>query len=160
MLEELLKKAGWDSPDRVACVVGPGGFTSLRVAVSLVNAIAWAKKIPSAGIHLSDLCRARCPNRDALWIHSTKKEEVFVRGFGSFLETWPQPQHMALGDFLSYLPDSVAWVGELIPEHRTEIDKRGGKPALVRDLSATLPSFLNQQSYVEEQLEPWYGRGW
>ncbi len=100
-----MREAGWVWKDltHLACVVGPGGFTSLRVGVSCINALSWSLKIPSAGIHLSDLYAARVPTNSFLWLHSTKRTELFVRGFGSFSREWPQPTHITLDNFLSQL---------------------------------------------------------
>ncbi|HLD71579.1 MAG TPA: tRNA (adenosine(37)-N6)-threonylcarbamoyltransferase complex dimerization subunit type 1 TsaB, partial [Candidatus Peribacteraceae bacterium] len=54
LVEDVLKESKWDynSLTHLACVVGPGGFTSLRVGIAFANALAWDKKIPLAGIHL------------------------------------------------------------------------------------------------------------
>src|SRR3989338_690837 len=100
-VEAVIHKAGWSYPDltQIACVVGPGGFTSLRVAVALTNALSHELKIPVCGVHLSDLYRVRFSGPGptsapagatagrsgsgpgALWLHSTKKQELFLRGF-------------------------------------------------------------------------------
>ena len=42
LLEKTLKSADWSYPDitRLACVAGPGGFTSLRVGVAAINALS------------------------------------------------------------------------------------------------------------------------
>ena len=161
VLQELLKKSEWDVKDltHVACVVGPGGFTSLRVAVALANTLMHQLKIPGAGIHLSDLYRARSNKEDVLWLHSTKKKELFVRGFGTFSSLWPQSIHLPLEDFLAQLPQGTQWMGELIPEHRTLCDQKGVKEAALRALDDALPIFLAAQSFATKLLEPWYGRG-
>src|SRR5260221_569253 len=79
-----------DGDAKIACVLGPGGFTSLRVAVGLTNALAGTLDIPSCGIHLSDLYAALSMEKDFLWLHSTKKKELFARGFGFFQSTFPE----------------------------------------------------------------------
>ena len=64
LVEQVLKAAGWEYKDidAVACIVGPGGFTSLRVAVAFANTLGDQLGIPVAGIHLSELYRARVEN--------------------------------------------------------------------------------------------------
>ncbi|MDD5751468.1 MAG: tRNA (adenosine(37)-N6)-threonylcarbamoyltransferase complex dimerization subunit type 1 TsaB [Candidatus Peribacteraceae bacterium] len=61
MLEKVLQEAGWKFADltHVACVTGPGGFMSLRVAVALANTLVHQLKIPGTGVHLSDVYAAR-----------------------------------------------------------------------------------------------------
>src|SRR3989338_1021714 len=79
-IESTLKKAKWDFRDltNIACVVGPGGFTSLRVAVAAANTIADQLQIPAVGIHLSDVYAARCNGEQCIWFHSTKKDFLFA----------------------------------------------------------------------------------
>ena len=61
VLEALLKKAKWQYTDltHIACVTGPGGFTSLRSGVTLANTLSDQLQIPLCGIHLSDVYAAR-----------------------------------------------------------------------------------------------------
>ena len=126
LIKGLLQEAQWNYDDvtHIACVVGPGGFTSLRVAVAYVNAFAWGLKIPVAGVHLSDLYAARPSppsplpagrgekgERAFLWLHSTKKHsitpsglrgagELFIRGFGIFAEKWPEAVCVSIEDLV------------------------------------------------------------
>lgn len=179
-IENVLEQAKWKHEDltHIACISGPGGFTSLRVGVSAANALAWALGIPSCAIHLSDLYAARVmidelwavregisaqssklTAHSLLWIHSTKKSEVFLRGFGAYANLAPQAQWMKLDDALAILPDDIPLIGELIPEHREAVEKRGLR---LRELPAVidvLPAFLRNQSYANQMILPWYGRG-
>ena len=61
VIEKLLKKATMTLKDldRIASTTGPGGFMSLRVGISLANALADSLNVPLAGVHLSDLWAAR-----------------------------------------------------------------------------------------------------
>lgn len=165
-ISEVLRDAGWQYGDltNIACVVGPGGFTSLRVGVSAANALAWALKIPSCGIHLSDLYavrahRSQLTARSFIWFHSTKKHEVFLRGFGAHAHIAPQAQWMKLEDALAVIPVNAVIVGELIPEHRDAVERAGVRFADLRPLVDVLPDFLRRQRYQEQTLLPWYGRG-
>ncbi len=47
-LDRLLKeqKKSWDDVEGVFVVRGPGSYTSLRVGITIANAIAWVRKIP------------------------------------------------------------------------------------------------------------------
>jgi len=145
----------------LACVIGPGGFTSLRVAVSLMNTMSWALNIPSCGIHLSDLYaeRVRMCDPSFLWLHSTKKSELFIRGFGDFAEKWPEPILVTLHEATHNIPKSTLWCGELILEHQ-EILSHLCPLSHLESTVVVLPHFLSIQTYNEQILKPWYGRGW
>lgn len=175
-VEKLLKDAGWNYKDLtgVACVLGPGGFTSLRVAVAFANTLAWSVKIPSAGVHLSDLYVVRFPppppqppspegrggSTGSVWVHSTKKTELFIRGFGSLAKIFPEAVCIKLEEFREKIPEGTAWMGELIEEHRKVADERKMEPIELQSIEKILPAFLQTLSYENKTLEPWYGRSW
>ena len=169
LLENLLVDAdlSFSELDRIACVVGPGGFMSLRVGVSVANALADTVSIPLAGVHLSDLYLARVKDEVAnkskesplLWLHSTKKEELFVCSLDGKMSDWKEPTHLRLAD-LTAKKEKIFFVGELLPEHRSALEEGGWKEANLSPLEEILPSFLSSLQYKKEQLLPWYGRGW
>ncbi|MBI5155686.1 tRNA (adenosine(37)-N6)-threonylcarbamoyltransferase complex dimerization subunit type 1 TsaB [Candidatus Peregrinibacteria bacterium] len=181
-IEGVVKKAGWTWEDltRLACVCGPGGFTSLRVGVSAVNALAWGLKIPACAIHLSDLYTERAVScqlsavsektvsfseslelkaNSFIWLHSTKKTALFLRGFGTYQNLAPEAQLMNLEDALRIIPSDAPVIGELIPEHEEALGKRGLSLQKLRPVEEILPQFLAAQNYSEETIQPWYGRG-
>ncbi len=160
LVADTLKKAGWEMKDiqRIACVTGPGGFTSQRVAVTLGNTLAWGLHVPIAGVHLSDLYKARTSEENVVWIHSTKKTLVFIRGFGEFEKQWPEAIAVELSTLT--LPADAMFVGELLPEHEEQCISQGGVKGHVHSLSESLPAFVSSLSYDEKPLEPWYGRGY
>jgi len=142
----------------VACVIGPGGFTSLRVAVSFANTVSFARNIPSAGIHLSDLYQARTQMPDVLWLHSTRKDEVFVRGFGALVSFFPQTKCERLGNWIENVEPGTLFMGELLPEHEKIVIQAGLQRAPVLRMEEILPSFLSSLSFTRAILRPWYGR--
>jgi tRNA threonylcarbamoyl adenosine modification protein YeaZ len=171
LIQSALSKAGWTMKDltHLACVVGPGGFTSLRVGVAAVNALAYALSIPAAGIHLSDLYAARATSDERrgmsqlvarrpqlLWLHSTKKAALFLRDLSSSEES----RLVTVEELPALLKGHASWTGELIPEQRAVVDAAGLAPAALRSLEEVLPGFLKDRSYDSRILEPWYGRGW
>ncbi len=174
LLEASLAKAGWTYKDltHIACIVGPGGFTSLRMAVSLANVLADQLQITAAGIHLSDLYQARVPVKTSasdvftrmplIWFHSTKKTEVFVRTFGIENSPWTEPTLVPIDSLKDEHPllKNAVWSGELIPEHQTILTLQNLMPASLTSLADILPSFLSSQTYGTALLQPWYGRGW
>lgn len=170
LLKQAWGEAGWNPKDitHVACVSGPGGFMSLRVGASTVNALAWALDVPVAGIHLSDLYGARLmvpqpalhpelPD-GALWIHSTKKEELFVRGFGMYAATFPEAVHLTREDLGGRIAGPFRFMGELIPEHDEWLHANGGQRAELHAIDEILPAFLMDADYERKTVLPWYGR--
>lgn len=156
LLEKTLKDAGLTYQDltHIACVIGPGGFTSIRSGVTMANVMSHELKIPLAGIHLSDLYRARASEK-VWWLHSTKKEQLFVCG-GSITE----PTLMGITDLLALLKKGDEWMGELIESQESAVKDLGGTPASIKPVQEVLPGFLAAIPYSEALLEPWYGRGW
>ena len=164
-MEALLQVAGCKFEDltQVACVIGPGGFMSLRVAVALANTLADQLQIPIAGVHLSEVYAARISPSPvgeglgvgALWLHSTKKTELFVRGFGDYAKTWPVPMHVMLEDFLDIVRRDVRiarlYTGELrhgthsprIPE-KTGIQKTNPRTVVWKGVVTKLRFFSNK----------------
>lgn len=164
-LEDVLKKAGWDYKDltHIACIIGPGGFTSLRMAVSLANVLADQLQIPVTGIHLSDLYAARMATlKEKVWFHSSKKTALFVRTFGISDSPWSEALFVTLEELAarSSILAAASWSGELIPEHQDMLVSLHLKPASLLPITEMLPSFLSSQTYDKQLLQPWYGRGW
>jgi len=164
-LEETLAKAGWSYGDltHIACVTGPGGFTSLRSAVALANVLADQLKIPVAGIHVSDVYEARVVSRESyvVWMHSTKKTALFIRTFGIDDSKWNEPTFITIDELLTtYDSRLTQYAGELIPEHREQLKDLHLEEAPLKPLEEILPIFLSSASYDTKSLVPWYGRGW
>lgn len=172
LLEDVLQKAGWTYADltHIACIVGPGGFTSLRMAVTLANVLADQLKIPVCGIHLSDLYAARnglsvtgylLPGNPLIWFHSTKKDALFVRTFGIENSPWVEPTLITIEDLKAKSQKLKAnFSGELIPDHRSIVDSLNLTPATLKPIADVLPAFLASQTFASGLLHPWYGRGW
>ncbi len=157
-IEAALKENGYSYRDltHLVSLLGPGGFTSLRVGVTAINTLAYALGLPSAGIHLSDLWSSRVkPQQNFLWLHSTRRTQIFVKGYGADGTITP------VGTF--GLEDAVqlqgSYVGELIPEHQTLLARCIQIPEKeLTPFNEFLPEFLAKLPYQKQQLEPWYGR--
>ena len=158
-VEEVLQQAQWTYEDltHIACINGPGGFTGLRVAAAFTNTLADQLSIPSAGVHMSDYYRARVQEESFLWLHSTKKTELFVRGFGEYADLWKEPTHIDLEEFIQQYPSGAPWSGELLLEHQEKI---GAQELTLADPLSILPSFVSSLQYDSNLVLPWYGRGW
>ena len=151
LLETVLQEAAWKKEDieRIACTVGPGGFTSVRGGVVFANALADQLRVPLAGYHGSALALAR--TRADYWLHSTKADALFLLG-----GAWTEPTLVALVD----VPANVTTVcGDLLDAHKTVLAERGATWAVPKPLEAVLPAFLSGLAYAGNSLVPWYGRG-
>lgn len=157
---DVMEGAEWSHADltHIACVTGPGGFTSLRIAVAFCNTIASELGIPSAGIHLADVYAARARGQSPLlWIHSTKKHEVFACRFGA--GTGHDAQHLSLQLLLAHMPQQGYWCGELIPQHREAVQATSLPEAVLQETRAIVPALVAEAAYDTNILVPWYGRG-
>lgn len=154
LLEGVLEDAGWtkDDVERIACSVGPGGFTSVRGGVAFANALADRLGVPAGGWHGSALALARCPA--ALWMHSTKADALFALG-----GPWTEPTLVTLADALAAAKGGVTVTGDLTEAHRGALAGAGAAFPEPAGLERVLPAFLDALSYQKGGLAPWYGRG-
>lgn len=156
---KAMEEAGWSYKDltHIACVTGPGGFTSLRTGIAFSNVLIDQLGLPATGIHLSDLYEARVEAKDWIWFHSTRIDQCFVRGFGRYATQWPEPTLVSVDDIVKEIPEGAHWAGELIPQHQDKLKmivKTDAKP-----LAEMLPGYLSTLSFEKKPLLPWYGRG-
>jgi len=187
----LLQRAEWTYGDveRIACIIGPGGFTSLRVAVTFANVLADQLGIPLAGARLWEMYEARRTGsgrpqhqsdpepvqarfgagarygaqREAgsiWWLHSAKRDSLFVKG-----GKWEEPTFVPLEDFLAETRHPAGgalpyWCGELLPEHERAIGASGLMSVELAPTERILPLFLGGIVYGQKPLVPWYGRGY
>jgi tRNA A37 threonylcarbamoyladenosine modification protein TsaB len=177
-VERALTQANWTDRDltHIACVTGPGGFTSLRVAVTLANTFADQLALPVVGVHLSDLYESRVTShelrenktletrdlcsRNFVWLHSTKKTHLFICGFGEHAFLWPDPVLISVEDLAAQLPEGSSIIGEILPEHREAIAGKHPEYPVIAPIPEILPAFLANLPYTQSALTPWYGRGW
>ena len=156
-IKSLLQKESISFQDlsQIVCVVGPGGFTSLRISVSYANALSDQLNIPSVGINLCNLMRFLSKENNPLWIHSTKKDLLFVQG-----GKWKELTCISVSDFIASAASlsNTFWVGEVIPEHREILNDLKLKEAELNDIKDNLGSFISSQKFTNDILIPWYGR--
>ncbi len=172
-IERMLQTAGLSLQKlaRIAAITGPGGFMSQRVAMSLANTLSWSLKIPIAGIHLSDLWFARVPAlltpipnpKSFLWLHSTQKKSLFIRGFGALQKKWPEATLISIEDLQRSLSpiggegQGVGVIGELIPEHAEDLPVK--EVESLQAIEEVLPALCGKSVYGKPPMLPWYGRG-
>jgi hypothetical protein len=132
--------------------------------LSIANALSWSRALPIAGIHLADVWAARAREasdaKNFLWLHSTKKDFLFIRGFGTAEKKWPKPVLASLTTLQEYLKQEttpLTYVGELI-EHQASLLPmlRMGQSL---PMESVLPQLCDTLAYARTPLSPWYGRG-
>jgi tRNA threonylcarbamoyl adenosine modification protein YeaZ len=162
LIDEVLVAAKWRYEDltHLACVTGPGGFTSLRVAVAACNALAWERGIPVKTVHGSELWRARCAAPDVLWLHSTRQDQLFARGFGALAAVSPEPALRTIDELLKTVPAGSPWMGEMIDPHAQALASLTLAPAALRSIEEVLPALLAAAPEAAAPVDPWYGRGY
>ena len=82
-LEALLKKAGKRLEDlgAVACIVGPGRFTAVRLGVTFSDMLARTRAIPAVGLTRFEACAPSLPERDGVYalVVPAPREESYLQ---------------------------------------------------------------------------------
>lgn len=87
MAEDLLKslKLTFDDVELLACAVGPGSFTGVRIGTALVKGIAFGRNIPCVEVStLEELCENVTPLGDILVpVMDARRSQVYTALFSS-----------------------------------------------------------------------------
>lgn len=160
LIDKTLAAAGWVYGDltHLASVTGPGGFTSLRTGIALLNVFSDQLKIPLSGIHESDVYAARVSEADWVWCHSTRIDQFFVRGFGAYASLFPEPALIDVDVFANQISEGVLWAGELIEGQQKKLTSKKMQQAELKPLGDVLPAVVKDLPFAMTALLPWYGR--
>ena len=119
-IDEAVRAAGVDRRElaAVACDVGPGSFTGVRVGVAAAAGIGLALGIPVVGVgSLEALARAAPLGRPVLSVLDAKKAEVFIGRFDANGASVGEARHIPLEEaaveIRRALLDGVVIVGEI-----------------------------------------------
>ena len=85
-LHELMETSGYAARDldRVACTLGPGGFTGIRLGISVGLGLARASGATFHGINAFDVYAAAVPSQKGLCIAiESRRAEVFARVYSA-----------------------------------------------------------------------------
>ena len=84
-IDEVLRSSGvaWSQLGGLACAIGPGSFTGLRVALSALKGIALALDLPLAGVSTLEALAANVPysSRRVVTMMDARKSEVYAAVF-------------------------------------------------------------------------------
>lgn len=111
LLEEILSEAdqAWSDLDRIACGVGPGNFTGIRLSVSAARGLAMSLGVPAVGVSTFQALAYGHENSIVTTIDARRDQvyaQTFLQGQGG------EMQVVDFNDLVSDLPaDIVACVG-------------------------------------------------
>ncbi|WP_439599288.1 tRNA (adenosine(37)-N6)-threonylcarbamoyltransferase complex dimerization subunit type 1 TsaB [Falsiroseomonas sp.] len=129
----------WPRLDAVAVVVGPGGFTGLRAAISLAEGLALGAGARLVGITTGEALAAALPEtlraRRAVWsaVDTRRGRLVLERLAPGAWQAEDAPQPMAEED-LPDPPGPVALVGDAAPGAAARLRARGADVVLTEAL--------------------------
>ena len=112
MAESMLKnlKLGWDDIGLLACAVGPGSFTGVRIGVSLVKGIAFGKNIPCVSVSTLDELAENLAGLDGIIVPcmDARRQQVYTatyKGIGGKLEKLTADRAIAISDLAQELKE-------------------------------------------------------
>jgi tRNA threonylcarbamoyladenosine biosynthesis protein TsaB len=128
LIDDVLRKAGWRKRDLelLACCLGPGSFTGVRVGVATAKGIALALGLPIVGIgsleimahaYFSRRSPPAGPDEAVVSLLDARKGEVFWAAYASSGLLLGGPGHLAASE-VAALPAriprrEIAFVGEV-----------------------------------------------
>ncbi len=129
-LSDLMKRCdvSMDKIQALGVAIGPGSFTSLRVGVSLVKGIAFARNIPVIGIPTLDVIASAQPldKKPLISVLQAGRTRLAYRVYQSNKKQWQADGQIRSGtvdELLSQIEESTLVAGELTSEQRKKISK-------------------------------------
>lgn len=129
-LSDLMKRCDvtMDKVEALGVAIGPGSFTSLRVGLSLVKGIAFAKNIPVIGIPTLDIIASAQPlsKKPLISVLQAGRTRLAFGLYQSDKKQWQVAGEIRSGtvdELLSQIEDATIVAGELTSEQRKKISK-------------------------------------
>ena len=85
-IDHLFKKTK-SSPKKltkIMALTGPGGFTSLRIGLSVANQFAHQLKLPIIGLRSEEWFKSRTDEKNFIYLQSLNRDEIYAVGFGKW----------------------------------------------------------------------------
>src|SRR5688572_11398979 len=124
-LSELMKRCDvtMDNVSALGVAIGPGSFTSLRVGLSLVKGIAFAKNIPVIGIPTLDVIAAAQPlsTNPLMTVLQAGRTRLAFGLYQNNGKQWQAEGEVRSGtvdELLSQIEESTIVAGELTSDQR------------------------------------------
>jgi tRNA threonylcarbamoyladenosine biosynthesis protein TsaB len=154
LVDEALQKTGWPkgSIDLLACGVGPGSFTGVRVAIATAKGIALGLDRPIVGVgSLEAMARALLsPCKAAICMLDAKKGEVFLAAYGPGAAVLVEPKHLAASRVAAEIARFPANEAVVLGEIAASIDV--GAFAVHRSPATDLPDATTVAEIGAERL--------
>lgn len=129
-LSDLMKRCDvtMDKVQALGVAIGPGSFTSLRVGLSLVKGIAFAKNIPIIGIPTLDVIATAQPlsKNPLIAVLQAGRTRLAFSLYQSDKKQWQvdgQVRSGTVDELLSQIEESTNVAGELTVDQRKKISK-------------------------------------
>ncbi len=129
-LSDLMKRCDvtMDKIQALGVAIGPGSFTSLRVGLSLVKGIAFARNIPVIGIPTLDVIASAQPldKKPLISVLQAGRTRLAYSVYQSNKKQWQADGQIRSGtvdELLSQIEESTLVAGELTSEQRKKISK-------------------------------------
>lgn len=124
-LDALLQRCGVALQDvgAVACSVGPGSFTGLRVGVAAAQGIAAARDLPCAAVPTLELLARQAPHAGVQLcpLIAARKGWVYTRLYAWF-DGAPQPRsdelYIEIDEVVSLIKEKTLFYGPAAPSYR------------------------------------------
>ena len=151
MAENMLKnlKFSFDDVGLLACAVGPGSFTGVRIGVALVKGIAFGKNIPCVAVSTIDELAENLAGLDGIIVPvmDARRQQVYTatyRGKGGTLDKLTPDRAIAISELAQELKEysePIYLVGD-----GYEVAKRGLVAAGV-DVKETPKLLITENAY-------------
>ena len=163
-IDDLMQRSKFD-PQHISCVgvaIGPGSFTSLRIGLALVKAIALSLKVPVIGVPTLDILAYAQPPRDI------PMAALLKAGRGRFALSWYKTQEsiwvsdgevsvITLEELIASIEDPTYVCGEVYGEERQALLRKKKLIKLASPVeSVRRPSYLAEiawSRYLEKKFD-------
>ncbi|MBE9604662.1 tRNA (adenosine(37)-N6)-threonylcarbamoyltransferase complex dimerization subunit type 1 TsaB [Acetobacteraceae bacterium H6797] len=134
LVERVMAETGAKAPelDAVAVVVGPGGFTGLRAALSLAEGLALAAGIPAIGVTTGEAMAASLPARDreAWMVLDARRGRVLLERIPLGTLAAAEAPLMTTPEALPMPEGPVLLLGDAAPLAQPALAAKGGETAI------------------------------
>lgn len=160
-IEEILQKHSKTLKDltHLVAVSGPGGFSSLRVGISIANALIYSLKLRSASIKLFDWWKKKLADKNNyLLVSSASGNSVFIEGMGKFEEHAASCRFTKVEELHKNIFDKQTPIyGELMEKHIEKFPHI--KKENLSEKTINIPEIMKKMEWKKEGIiEPYYGR--